>query len=243
MDVFAAEESGREAEPLLLSCENATVGWSLLFAHALERALAGETVLIVSASRRALEQTPFARPDEAPGWPSDAAATEAALARVQLKYVGSDALLCQFLASVHLLRPPALGLLVVEDVLAFSSESVSAAVTHSRLQRTLALALNAAEYLAAAQPADQPRRCRLVVSATESALPLPFSVAAVARKHFFRQRLRVSGPLERADSKTSFLGEYSVVNPAGQLARVLISTDECATPQTPPQLQLQVYRA
>ncbi|KAG8465405.1 hypothetical protein KFE25_002712 [Diacronema lutheri] len=221
-----SECGGAGAEPMLLSSPNASVARSLLFAHAMRRSLAGESVLFLCPSPAALEGAPFANP--AHGLQVDTLETEAALSRIHFKYLGSDTLLRQFLAGAHTMRTPP-GLLVVDDLAAFlSSGDAHPPAEHAggagvydvaaRLQRTLALAVNAADFFARAVRPDGPNTCSLIVAVIERVLPPLGAADTTARKRWFKRRLRIEGPL--AGPAAVLLGQYMVADALlGDLAR------------------------
>lgn len=215
------------AEPTVLSSPNAPIARSLLLAHAVRRALAGEWVLFVCASPAPLEQSPFARPPSVRGDLQPGGPVAEALARVQFKYISTGAMLRQFLAGAHnMSRAP--DLVIIDDLLAFthdgshgSTDPAADREAAERLQRTLALAINLAEYCACARGADLGRSCGLLVSVTERALPPLATADTVARKQWFKRRLRVDSASAGRSPVASHLCEYTLADSLGQeLARM-----------------------
>lgn len=224
-------------EPGLLSSPNVSIGRSLLMTHAMRRALAGEWVLFICTSDSSLEKSPFAMPQPERGDLSAEALATEALSRIQLKYLGTDVLLRQFLAGLHVMsRAP--DLLIIDDFNAFFHQGQNAPPDRDvpgRTQRTFALAINAADFLLRLRGPDQARSCSLILSVTEGALPPPLSVETTARKHWFKRRLRVDGPRGGA----THLGEYSVTDSLYQeVARVRLGA--ASSSRTPMDLELAV---
>lgn len=174
----------------------------------MRRAQAGDTVLYVCASKAALEQAQFAKP----GIDGE---SDVALARIQIKYVGTDARLRQLLASFHLIAPPTPRLLLIDNLHAFFALEGEAAQptadkqfdshgTRERMILTFALASSAAEYISQeAGPA-----CGLVVSIVENVPPSAGSTELAVRRHAFRRRIRAHGPL--GGSPSAHMGVYAI---------------------------------
>lgn len=175
----------------------------------MRRAQAGDTVLFVCASKAALEQAQFAR------FGVDGE-SDAALARIQIKYVDTDARLRQLLASFHLIAPPTPRLLLIDNLRAFFALDGDAAQQttdkhfdshgmRERMSLTFALALSAAAYMAQEGAGSA---CRLVVSVVEHAPPGAGSTELAVRRHFFRRRMRAHGPL--GGSPSAHTGVYAI---------------------------------
>jgi hypothetical protein len=208
--LLEARDGRAEGEPLLLSCASAPLARSLLFEYAMRRAQAGDAVLYVCASKAALEQAQFAKP-------GDDGESDAALARIQIKYVGTDAGLRQLLASFHLIAPPAPRLLLIDNLHAFFALDCEAAQpaadkpfdshgARERMSLTFALALSAAEYIAQEAAGSA---CSLVVSIVESAPPGAGSTELAVRRHSFGRRMRAHGPLGGPPSG-AHMGVYAI---------------------------------
>jgi hypothetical protein len=219
------------AEPLLLSCANAPIAHSLLFAYAMRRALAGDSVLFVCPSRERIAQASFAQPAPLGSQANDdeRRQTEAALSRIQMKYVATDLALRQLLASAHLVGPPVPSVLIIADFHEFFARPASlppaehhaehapnvdqAHAAQGLVDRTLALALNATEHFTRGRfgGKEQPRECSLIVSVVETSASSPGSAERAARTYCFKRQLRVHGPLAH-EGTAAHVGRYAVAD-------------------------------